>query len=342
MELQSIERRLPDTRDAGLMYSVVAILFVFLGGRLARLGLPTDLYTILSEVLLIALPPILAARGRRFDIVSTFRLKKPRAVEVLLTVLLGPMLLIAGACAGFIALILIRNTFGAIQINSGITSMMDKGVIWSLLLIAVVPAVCEEILFRGFIQRGLEKMGAAWSIVLSGLFFGLFHFDFQRFAAQTLIGMAAAYVVYRTGSIFNGMILHFMNNGLATLIMNGNLPQMQNPDAMSQINADPFSSPEMLELADLYGMSLDELMDTLLITLSIAFCVCMAVIVGLLFAIRAATAGRVERPVKEEKAGRGLLLGIPALVLILTVYASIGLTLLNNPAGAAILRFLGL
>lgn len=341
MELEDIKPELPNTRDSGLMYSIAAILFVFVGGRIAKLGLPSDLYIILSEVLLIALPPVLLARARNLHIASTFRLKRPRAVEVLLTILLGPLVIIAGACAGMIALILIRNIFGSISLNTeGITSVTEGGVLWSLFLIAVVPAVCEEILFRGLIQRGLEKMGAGWSIALSGLLFGLFHFDFQRFAAQTLIGLVAAYVVYRTGSIINGMILHFMNNGLLTLLMSLNTGDVPNP--MPQPVTDPFSTSEFMELAELYGMSLDELLNTAVLTLSILFLLSLLIIFGLILALRAATKNRVERPEKEKKAGWGLWMGVPGLVLILTVYVSIGLTLLGHPVGAQILRFLGL
>jgi len=341
MELENSKPRLPNPGDSGLMYSLAAILFVFAGGRLARLGLPADLYIILSEILLIALPPFLMARAKNFHIASTFRLKKPRAVEVLLTVLLGPLVIIAGACAGMIALIIIRNTFGSISLDTGITTVMEKGVLWSLFLIAVVPAVCEEILFRGLIQRGLEKMGAGWSIALSGLLFGLFHFDFQRFAAQTLIGVVAAYVVYRTGSIFNGMILHFMNNGLLTLL-SLNMPGVPNPNPMPQPVTDPFSTPEFAELAELYGMSLDELLNAAILTLTVVFLFTLVVIFGLILALRAATRNRVEKPEREKGAGRGLWLGIPGLVLVLTVYAFIGLRLMNHPAGTQILRFLGL
>jgi len=58
--------------------------------------------------------------------------------------------------------------------------------------------------------------------------------------------------------------------------------------------------------------------------------------------VRAVTRTRVELPGRDEKAGRGLLLGIPGLALILLVYTALGLALLNNPAGAQILRLLGI
>jgi len=342
-ELGIVEQKLPDTRDSGLMYSIAAILFVVIGSRLARLGLPTDLYIILSEVLIIALPPILLARIKHLSIVPTFRLKKPRAVEVLLTLMISPVMIIAGACAGFIALIIIKNTFGSLQIDTGVTSVMGGGsVLWSVFLIGVIPAVCEELLFRGLIQRGLERMGAGWSIFLSGLLFGLFHFDFQRFAAQTFIGIISAYLVYRTGSIINGMILHFMNNGLITLLLRSGTSGVQQQNPMPQPTTDPFSSTEFVKLAEQYGMSLSEFLNSMIIPIFIIFIACLIVIFGLLLVVRAVTRNRVEQPGRDEKAARGLLLDIPGIVLVLTVYTAIGLVLLKNPAGAGILRLLGL
>jgi len=341
--MESIEQRLPDTRDSGLMYTIAAILFIVVGSRLGRLGMPAGLYIIISEILIIALPPFLLAKARRLDIVPTFRLRKPRAIEVLLTLMISPVMIIAGTCAGLIALIIIKNTFGSLQINTGVTNVMAGGsVYWSLFLIAVVPAVCEELLFRGLIQRGLERMGAGWSIFLSGLLFGLFHFDFQRFAAQTFIGMISAYLVYRTGSIFNGMILHFMNNGLITLLVHSTTPVVPGPGPVPQEASDPFSAPEFSRLAEMYGMSLADFLNSMIIPVFIIFIACLIVIFGLLLVVRAVTRTRVELPGRDEKAGRGLLLGIPGLALILLVYTALGLALLNNPAGAQILRLLGI
>jgi len=341
METEVLEQRLPDTRDSGLMYSIAAVLFIFVGGLLADAGLPDYLYVVLSEVLIIALPPILLAKARHLSIRQTFRLKMPRPVEVLLTLMIGPVMLIAATCAGLVALILIRNAFGSLLISDGVTPLMSKGIFWSVFLVGVVPAVCEELLFRGFIQRGLERMGVGWAIFLSGLLFGLFHFDFQRFAAQTLIGLVSAYMVYRTGSIFCGMLLHFMNNGLITLITYYSLKGIEGTDLAQQM-ADPFESSEFAEIAEQYGMSVPEFLNSLILPAIIIFIVCLVVIFGLLVAVRNVTAEKVKLPVRNEKAAGGLLLGIPGLVLVLLVYTAIGLMLAGNPAGTAILRLLGL
>jgi heme/copper-type cytochrome/quinol oxidase subunit 2 len=138
------------------------------------------------------------------------------------------------------------------------------------------------------------------------------------------------------------MLLHFMNNGLLTLLMHLNMPAVPNPNPMPQQVTDPFTSPEFSDMAAMYGMSLNEFLNTMVVTMSIIFVVCLVIIFGLLLVVRAITTNRVERPGRDKKAARGLLLGVPGIALILMVYTALGLVLLKNPAGTEILRFLGM
>lgn len=342
MELEKTGDRHPTTFDSGILYTIAAIFYVYLGSRLARLDIPTDAYLILSEALLIAIPAILFAGYRHYNIAETFRLKLPRPLEVLVMLFISPIMIITGMCAGFIALILIKNSFGSVLLGGETSNLMSGGIIWSLFIIALVPAFCEEILFRGFIQRGMERLGAGWSIFLSGLLFGLFHFDFQRFAAQALIGFIAAYAVYRTGSIFNGMILHFMNNALLTLFLNYSMRNLPSPDPTQQQIVDPFASPDFIKMASDYGMTMHEFLNMFMIVLVIVLAVSLFLIFGLLLVLRAITREKVAKPEHEKGSAKGLLFGIPGLILILTVYTAIGMTLVKNPAGAEILKFMGL
>jgi membrane protease YdiL (CAAX protease family) len=342
MESEKTHLKYPTTMDSGIMYTLAAILYVYASGRLGKLGVTLDIHIIIAEILFIALPPLVWARLRRIDIGPAFRFKPPRAVEVLIMLLISPIMIIAGLCAGFIALIIIKNSFGSVLLISDTTDLLSGGLGWLLLLLGVIPAFCEEILFRGFIQRGAERIGAGWSIFLSGILFGLFHFDFQRFAAQTLIGFIAAYAVYRTGSIFNGMILHFMNNGLLALFMNSMARNLPDPGSANTGAVDPFTSAEFTQMAAGYGMTLRQFLDAAAAVFSVILLASLVCIFGLLLVLRSVTKDNVERPAREKGGAKGLLFGIPGLALILTVYTAIGFTLLQNPTGGRILRFLGL
>ncbi len=332
-------RLLPVPFDSGILYTVVALYYVYVSQIVVKFQFNDTINLIISQVMFFLVPPLVLAWARGYDIKKTFRLKAPRPLEVLLMLVISPVMVIAGFCAGFLALFGVKAVFGRVLITGDVGEFMNQGVLVSLLLVAVLPAICEEFLFRGLIQRGMEGLGAGWSIFLSGLLFGLFHFDFQRLAAQTLIGLIAAYVTYRTGSIFNGMILHFMNNGLLTLM--SNLATRASEGAQVQVVTDPFETPAFLEMASAYGMSLKELLGVMSVVLAFALVFSLIVIFGLLLIVRASTQKTVEKPERIKGSAKGLLLGIPGLFLIAVVYVSLGLMLVENPLGKQILRFFG-
>jgi sodium transport system permease protein len=87
-----------------------------------------------------------------------------------------------------------------------------------ILMVAVVPAICEELAFRGFILSGLRHMGHKWrAIVVSSIFFGITHGVFQQSIVACLLGTVVAYLAVQTGSIFPGMVFHMLHNSLQIL-----------------------------------------------------------------------------------------------------------------------------
>ncbi|HZN33176.1 MAG TPA: ABC transporter permease subunit/CPBP intramembrane protease [Pirellulaceae bacterium] len=97
---------------------------------------------------------------------------------------------------------------------------VDHAPLWqALLLIALAPAICEELAFRGFILSGLRHLGHKWgAIVLASVFFGLTHFMLQQSISACVIGIVIGYVAVKTGSIFPGMLYHFVHNGSSLLL----------------------------------------------------------------------------------------------------------------------------
>jgi membrane protease YdiL (CAAX protease family) len=334
-----LPKKLPMPFDSGLLYSIVALYYTYLPKYIDRINIATELRLILSQVLFLAATPLVLAVIRKYDIRETFRLKAPRPLEAVVMFVMSPVMIVAGFCAGFIALLAIKSLFGRVYLGGDITDLMTRSLPVSILLIAVLPAVCEELLFRGMIQRGLEKLGAGWSVLLSGILFGLFHFDFQRLAAQTIIGLLSAYVVYRTGSIFNGMILHFMNNGLLTMISNLTI-KYQGGEA--QIVTDPFATPEFINAAEQAGMTLEQYLGLMAGVFTVLLAISGGVLIGLIIAVKAITKDKVEKPVKVKGSAKGLLIGIPGLLMIGIVYTALALTLLENELGRNILQFMGI
>lgn len=88
----------------------------------------------------------------------------------------------------------------------------------ALLFVALTPAICEEVIFRGYLQRNVERQwGAVTSIVLVGVLFGLFHMRITEMIPLSLIGIYLGYVVWVSGSLKTGILVHLLNNGIAVL-----------------------------------------------------------------------------------------------------------------------------
>jgi len=86
----------------------------------------------------------------------------------------------------------------------------------NLVLVAVVPGICEEVFFRGYIQRRAERSwGVAWGIAFSGIIFGVFHLRLTEALPLCALGLYMAYLVWCTGSIWVPITVHFINNAAA-------------------------------------------------------------------------------------------------------------------------------
>ncbi len=82
-------------------------------------------------------------------------------------------------------------------------------------LMAVLPALCEELAFRGFVLSGLRHLGSKWwAIGLTSVFFGMAHGIVQQSLSAAALGMVLGYIAVQTGSIVPCMLFHVTYNGL--------------------------------------------------------------------------------------------------------------------------------
>ena len=92
---------------------------------------------------------------------------------------------------------------------------------WLLLAAAaLLPALCEELAFRGALQTGLMRRRSPFRAVWgSAVVFAAFHFDPVRFPALLLLGFVFGWLTWRTGSIWPSAVAHAVNNGAAVLVL---------------------------------------------------------------------------------------------------------------------------
>lgn len=94
----------------------------------------------------------------------------------------------------------------------------DHVVLFTIFHVAMVPALCEEVLFRGYVLRNFEKSMLPWvAIVFSGVIFGLFHVRLTQFIPLAVLGMLLAWMTWKSGSLWPAIMAHFANNAAAVL-----------------------------------------------------------------------------------------------------------------------------
>lgn len=91
--------------------------------------------------------------------------------------------------------------------------------LWMLVLMAVLPGICEETMFRGYALSGLrQRLSSFQAIFMVALVFGIFHMSPYRLMPTTAIGLVLGYLTVRTGSIFPAMLAHFLNNAMVLIL----------------------------------------------------------------------------------------------------------------------------
>lgn len=104
-------------------------------------------------------------------------------------------------------------------VETAFSGIMGDNVFAALFVIALAPAVCEEMLFRGLILHALKaRYRAVSAIVITAALFGAYHMSLVKFIPTGLLGLLLCYVVWRTGSIYPAMLMHFLNNAYSVVM----------------------------------------------------------------------------------------------------------------------------
>ncbi len=210
----------PTPELAIVFVASLALAFAGVGGLLHR-GLG-EAGLLLAEWGLLLIPSLLFVRLGGFDPIAVFSLRRPSARHVG-----GSVLMIAGCLpvAWFIAWVQSFAFPTPPALVEGLEALVTAETrgrfVWLLLVLGVTPAICEEALFRGVLLGSTRTLAPWRMILLNGLVFGVFHLSldtFLRFLPTAWLGIVIAWTVWRTGSIFIGVLMHFLNNGIIVLL----------------------------------------------------------------------------------------------------------------------------
>jgi uncharacterized protein len=224
------------------------ILYQFLGGLMTLLIFGFDLeaapvnglrfMTIIGQILFIFLPAIFFSKWIYGDVSKIISLKLPNWKEVslfvlgiiILTPLLQSYLYIQNyfierlaESSEFVNSIkflldslneLIEKTFGDLIRADNVPEMLLV-----IIAISVVPAICEEVMFRGYIQRSFGfKFKPHIAAIITAIFFALYHFNPYGLIPLAIIGYYLGFAAYTSQSLVLPIIIHFLNNFFAVML----------------------------------------------------------------------------------------------------------------------------
>lgn len=218
-------RNSPTVGESLAWYAVCVLILYYAGSALQswspRLGLVATLW------LLLAAPTVVVARRLHLSLRSTFALWRPDAAGLGAGVLLGSgVFVLVATLAGLLGDWLPQPPPEvAEQLAREMArffpppeNVLDYAVL--LFVGAVSPAICEEVLFRGFLLSGLRsRMGDAAAIAVSAVLFAIFHLSVYRLFGTALLGVVLGLLVVRTGSLVPAIAFHALNNGLALVLL---------------------------------------------------------------------------------------------------------------------------
>ncbi len=196
------------------MFCAVLVL-LFYGSTVPKIDI--RLLLVVTQYGMILAPVLLAVWLMKLPVRETLSLRWPGWQPMVAAVLVG-------LSAGSVASLTMRLLPPPESLAKGLQKVMmldrvDIPLLWIVFAVSVSPGICEELLFRGFVQGSFRKMGMVMSILLSGFLFAVAHASIYRMMPVLLLGLAIGWLFWHSKSVLPGMVAHALNNGLAVAVI---------------------------------------------------------------------------------------------------------------------------
>jgi membrane protease YdiL (CAAX protease family) len=208
------KRSSPTIAQVNLLLLVSMVLI--LGGSIAMRNLSTTWTLFAREVLFILAPAIFALLALRLPAREVLRVRWPGSRVLLMCALIGLGGWLIDIWLGAMFVQLLGYT---VPLPPDFYPTTVGQALATFVVLAVVAPICEEVLFRGVIQRGYEQLGAWPSILIGGLLFVIFHQSLPQGLALIPLAFLLGYLAWRTNSLLSSIVVHVVNNALAALMI---------------------------------------------------------------------------------------------------------------------------
>lgn len=170
---------------------------------------------VVTQIVFLIIPLIIYFTVTGLPVKETLRFNKISIGDI------GLIIVIAFLCqpvATFLSLL--TSMFFNNIVNDVFKQLSNVSYPVQLGLIALTPAICEEMTMRGIVLSGYRKISNFKAALMTGLLFGILHMNMQQFLYAFILGILLAYLVLITNSIFASMTCHFMFNAIQVTTAN--------------------------------------------------------------------------------------------------------------------------
>lgn len=169
---------------------------------------------VILQMMIFLLPGAIWCRFCGEKYTKNLRLKMIRPNSIVITVAAAFFMISGG--------LLISVLFGGLESLSDNFSLYNTFVsrddgtvpakVYLVVAYAILPAICEEFVYRGILCHEYERGGVMRAVVLSSVFFGLLHFNLQNLPVYIFSGVVLALTLYATRSLFGAILAHMIYN----------------------------------------------------------------------------------------------------------------------------------
>jgi sodium transport system permease protein len=212
------QSHVPRLGEAFALVTLIFLLYFYVGSMLqVRFGVAG---IVLSQWGLLLLPALLILRWKGLSLARSFAWNAPKVRHFVGGVLLG--------CSLWYPLMLAARWIMAGDVAPGpsasedlLGDLVSDTPVWQLLaVLALTPAICEELLFRGvFLSSLRDRMRPIHAALLCGFLFGAFHLSLVGFVPKTILGIVLSLMVLQCGSVWPAIAFHAIHNGISLLIV---------------------------------------------------------------------------------------------------------------------------
>jgi len=180
-------------------------------------GLDVGVFVSPAYNLLVLALPVLLYITEKPGIEQSLRLKRPYLMEGIEAVALAAPAVLLSDCISTWWYLLLQAIGGSLSPTVTVVPASGAEAAIYLVVLAVLPGICEELMFRGGILGAWERRGTLQAICVSSVLFCALHGSLQGLPVQLLLGFVLGLLVVRSDSLLTGMLFHVFYNAFSLL-----------------------------------------------------------------------------------------------------------------------------